>query len=217
MLPLAASHFLETYRMLFGRFTVKMKHAISRTFIFSKDFYVTNPNLKECFDFLISKEKLRLDRSDKQKKTPPQTTFLWKKKQIHHWLWCICILERKIVAHTLQRPPTHKKWSSSIPSWSTAPASAPSILNTTHCHCSPTWRSICLWHSLFISFTVFSMRCNCMFLLATSLLRWSMVMLLSVFRSQNRLFCSFSRLSSTSFLWSSVYKKLKSSPSLNHI
>lgn len=65
-----------------------------------------------------------------------------------------------------------------------------------HCSCSPTWYSICLWHSVLISFAVLSIHCGCLVLLSNCLLRWSMVMLLSVFRPQIPLFCSFSRLSS---------------------
>lgn len=76
------------------------------------------------------------------------------------------------------------------------------------CCGSPTCRSICPWRSILISFTMFLMSCNSMFFSSSSVLRLSTVMLLSVFRSQNLLFCSFSRLSSTSFPWSSVYKKL---------
>lgn len=76
------------------------------------------------------------------------------------------------------------------------------------CSGSPTCRSICPWCSILISFTMFFMSCDSMFFLSSSVLRLSVVMLLSVFRSQNLLFCSFSRLSSTSFPWSSVYKKL---------
>lgn len=76
------------------------------------------------------------------------------------------------------------------------------------CSGSPTCWSICPWCSILISFTMFFMSCDSMFFLSSSVLRLSVVMLLSVFRSQNLLFCSFSRLSSTSFPWSSVYKKL---------